>query len=124
MMINLVARSKDLINSGNQLFGTEELLLFLSNQFSLADLQNDRGLLQKFMELDDLDIWGAIKMWKNEKDYVIRNISNMFLTRNLFKINLRNEAFSEEELDSERLRSLKNSKYKKKTTIISSLTGL
>jgi HD superfamily phosphohydrolase len=114
MMINLVSRAKDLIGSGNNLFGTEELLLFLSSQFSLADLQNDKGLLQKFMELDDFDIWGAIKMWKNEKDYIIRNISNMFLTRNLFKINLRNEAFTEQELNSERSKSLKKLKIPEK----------
>ena len=107
MMINLVNRAKDLIERGDPLFGTDELLLFLGNRFSLEDIKKDKGLLDKFMTLDDLDIWGAIKMWKNEKDYVIRNISNMFLTRNLFKINLRNEAFSEEELINEKMKSLK-----------------
>jgi uncharacterized protein len=107
MMINLVNRAKELIERGDQLFGTEELLLFLDNEFSLEDLRKDAGLLERFMALDDLDIWGAIKMWKNDKDYVIRNISTMFLTRNLFKITLRNEVFTESELDSERKKSLK-----------------
>lgn len=107
MMINLINRGIELMGNGHNLYGTDELLLFLGNRFSLEDLRKDHNLLEKFMTLDDLDIWGAIKMWKNEKDYVIRNISNMFLTRNLFKINLRNEAFTEEELRIEKKKSLK-----------------
>jgi len=51
-----------------------------------------------FLELDDFDIWGAIKLWKNHPDYVLRNISRMFLTRNLFKINLSNDPFSKEDI--------------------------
>jgi uncharacterized protein len=107
MMINLINRAKELYGRGHPLFGTDELLLFLGNRYVLEDLKKDRGLLEKFMALDDLDIWGAIKMWKNDKDYVIRNISNMFLTRNLFKISLRNEAFSQDELNTEKKKSLK-----------------
>lgn len=49
--------------------------------------------------MDDFDIWGAIKLWKNHPDYVLRNISQMFLTRTLFKINLTSEPFSKEQIE-------------------------
>tara|TARA_R110002051_G_C8354834_1_gene440786 strand:- start:75 stop:464 length:390 start_codon:yes stop_codon:yes gene_type:complete len=48
--------------------------------------------------MDDLDIWGAVKLWKNHPDYVLRNISNMFLTRNLFKVTLTNDPFTPEQI--------------------------
>ncbi|MEX0884275.1 MAG: phosphohydrolase, partial [Cyclobacteriaceae bacterium] len=44
--------------------------------------------------LDDFDIWGAIKLWKNQDDFILSEISNMFLIRNLFKIQLLNQPYS------------------------------
>jgi hypothetical protein len=55
--------------------------------------------------MDDFDIWGAIKLWRNHPDYVLRNISTMFLTRNLFKINLVSEPFSAEEIAESRFKT-------------------
>jgi len=65
----------------------------LMRELSLEDFKSDSSLLPMFLELDDFDIWGAIKLWKNHPDYVLRNISRMFLTRNLFKITLSNEPY-------------------------------
>ena len=62
--------------------------------FESTDLQNV-----------ELDIWGAIKLWRNHPDYVLRNISTMFLTRNLFKINLVSEPFSAEEIAESRFKT-------------------
>jgi hypothetical protein len=56
--------------------------------------------------MDDLDIWGAIKLWKKHPDYVLRNISNMFLTRNLFKITLTNEPFSPGEIEEMKVKTI------------------
>lgn len=98
MLINLIKRAKFLAQSGEQIPATEELLIFLKNDVHLTDFENSPDVLSAFLTLDDFDIWGAIKFWKTHPDHVLRNISQMFLTRNLFKINLRNEEFSEEEL--------------------------
>ena len=80
---------------------------FMSHEVSLADFKADSNLLKKFLQLDDFDIWGAIKLWKNDPDYVLRNISQMFLTRKLFKINLVNEPFSSEEIEHLRTKAQK-----------------
>jgi len=107
MLINLIQRAKELAQSGMKFNVTEELEFFLQNDFSLEDFKKDKSLLENFLSLDDFDIWGSIKLWKSHKDYVLRNISQMFLTRNLFKINLVNEPFSASDLEEMKAKTLK-----------------
>ncbi len=107
MLINLIQRSKKLAQSGMKFTVTEEFEFFMKNNFSLSDFKKDKALLENFLSLDDFDIWGAIKLWKRHEDYVLRNISQMFLTRNLFKINLANEPLSAQELEEMKAKTLK-----------------
>jgi HD superfamily phosphohydrolase len=107
MLINLIQRAKNLAQEGRNFYVTEEMAYFMSQEVSLADFKADSSLLKKFLQLDDFDIWGAIKLWKNDPDYVLRNISQMFLTRKLFKINLVNEPFSSEEIEHLRTKAQK-----------------
>lgn len=107
MLINLIQRAKILARGGRNFYVTEEMAYFMSQEVSLADFKADSSLLKKFLQLDDFDIWGAIKLWKNDSDYVLRNISQMFLTRKLFKINLVNEPFSSEEIEHLRAKAQK-----------------
>ncbi len=98
MLINLIQRAKDL-KAEDKIFGiTDEFDYLLGHKITEADFQTNPELLRIFLELDDLDIWGAIKLWKNSPDYVLANISRMFLTRNLFKIQLSNILFEKEEI--------------------------
>ena len=105
MLINLIHRAKHLAHSGMNLMVSEEFDFFLKNDFRLEDFKTDQRILENFLSLDDFDIWGAIKLWKGHEDYVLRNISQMFLTRNLFKINLVNEPFSRGELEELKLKT-------------------
>lgn len=107
MLINLITRAKEVQQTKGKLKATEDLLHFLENDFRLYDFKNSPELLKIFLGLDDFDIWGAIKLWKNESDYILRNISEMFLQRKLFKINLRNEEFTETELEALRKKTKK-----------------
>ena len=107
MLINLIQRAKQLAQAGRKFNVTEEMAYFMNQEVSLADFKADKNLLRKFLQLDDFDIWGAIKLWKNDPDYVLKNISQMFLTRRLFKINLVNEPFSTAEIEQLRSKALK-----------------
>jgi len=98
MLINLILRAKELENAGINLPGSAELLLFLKKDPPTGMLHGQPEWLDEFSQLDDLDVWGAIKLWKNEDDFVLRQISHMFLMRNLFKIHLVNQPFSIEEI--------------------------
>ncbi len=106
MLINLIIRGKEIQQSRGKLKGSEDLLYFLENDFRLYDFQQSPTLLKSFLALDDFDIWGAIKLWKNESDYILKGISDMFLTRNLFKVTLRNEEFSEMELEQAKQKTI------------------
>lgn len=107
MLINLVLRAKHVQQNRGNLRATDELLHFLSHDFTLSDFEQSTDLLNLFLSLDDFDIWGGIKLWKNEQDYVLKSISNMFLGRRLFKINLRNEEYPVEEIEEARMKVLK-----------------
>ena len=107
MLINLIQRAKKLAQAGSLFHVTEEMAYFMNHEVSLEDFKNDSSLLKKFLELDDFDIWGAIKLWKNDGDYILKNISQMLLTRRLFKINLANAPFSNLEIDQFRSKALK-----------------
>ncbi len=98
MLINLIQRGKDLKTQGAQFPISDEFDYLLGHELTLEDFKKNPDLLKIFLELDDLDLWGAIKLWKKSDDYVLRNISQMFLTRNLFKISLDSEPFSPEEI--------------------------
>lgn len=106
MLINLIQRAKKLAQAGRTFYVTEELAYFMGREVSLADFKTDSSVLKKFLQLDDFDIWGAIKLWKNDSDYVLKNISSMFLTRNLFKIKLVNEPYSPQEIAKKRSEAL------------------
>lgn len=107
MLINLIHRAKFLAQSGVNLNVTDEFDFFLKSDLNLADFKNNQETLERFLSMDDFDIWGAVKLWKRQEDYVLRNISQMFLTRNLFKINLVNEPFSPAEIADMKAKTLK-----------------
>ncbi|GAB3660514.1 HD domain-containing protein [Echinicola sediminis] len=100
MLINLINRAKDLQQSGSRLEGSEAFIHLLQNNFTFKDFQDSKDLLEIFATMDDFDIWGAVKLWQKNKDLVLKNIADMFLTRNLFKIKLGNDPFDEEQLSA------------------------
>jgi hypothetical protein len=72
---------------------------FLKKDLPQEKKQGTPTWLNNFAQLDDLDIWGAVKLWKNTDDFVLKEISKMFLTRNLFKIHFSNNPFKRQEMD-------------------------
>jgi HD superfamily phosphohydrolase len=98
MLINLIKRAKNLPQVEYLGQVSDELGYFLQHQVSLKDIQDKPEILDAYAQLDDYDIWGAIKVWKKNKDYILRNISHMLLARKLYKIRLINEPFNTDEL--------------------------
>lgn len=97
MLINLLARAKFLAESGVELFATPAFLHFLKHRFTREDFISDRSLLDKFAQLDDYDVFTSIKMWKDHDDSILSILGNALVNRHLFKIELRDEPFSENE---------------------------
>ncbi len=106
MLIKLIERAKMLRKAGTTFTITDEFDFFLQQENTISDFQQKPEILKMFLEMDDLDIWGAVKLWKKHPDYVLNNISNMFLTRDLFKITLTNEQFSPEEIEEMKAKTI------------------
>ena len=91
MLVNLIRRAQALRRAGENIPASEALLTFLENPFSIETLRNSKRALLSFGQMDDHDIWGAVKLWRNHKDKILALLSGMLMDRKLFQIVLSNE---------------------------------
>lgn len=115
MLILCISRAQDLASIGEDVFATPSLKRFLYNKVGKEDLKDE--VLADFMKIDDMDVWGAIKVWAHHSDGVLSLLANNILERKIFKIELRNESPSKEEINKlkERIKlklNLKDSEVK------------
>lgn len=96
MMINTLRRARLLSLRGEQLFASPSLSYFLQNDPHLDDFKNDGEALTRFMELDDNDIWTALKVWSSHPDTVLSVLSEAMVNRRLFRIEISEQPFEEE----------------------------
>ena len=93
MMVSTVRRAIHLAKGGTDLPASPALSFFLQQPPTLEELENNAEYLQKFTELDDVDIWSAIKQWRYQADPVLSSLSQRILERRLFRIQLSNDPF-------------------------------
>ncbi len=97
LLVNILKRAKELSLSGNDLFATPALSLFLKNNYNKKDFISKPELLEQFVLLDDYDIMASIKVWMNHDDIVLSLLCKNMIERHLFKIQLQNKKFTETE---------------------------
>lgn len=88
MLSNTLIRAKELVRNGEKLFASPALAYFLSEEITMHDFVNDTEALQHFANLDDNDIWSALKVWASHPDKVLSVLSNGMANRKLFKIEI------------------------------------
>ncbi len=96
MLVNIVRRAQALVRAGETLQASEPLMMFLREEITLSHFNENDTLLHAFGQLDDHDIWGGIKFWKNSNDRILSLLSGMLLQRKLFQIKLGNEPIRKE----------------------------
>jgi HD superfamily phosphohydrolase len=105
MLMLVLKRAKDLSRKGEVLFASPSLSVFLQSDYDKESFESTKGVLDKFCDLDDSDIYNAMKAWRIHEDRVLSNLSSRLLDRKLFRIELRTEPFTTEEI-KERVESL------------------
>lgn len=96
MLIKTLTRAKELSSNGISLFASPALRYFLENDVNKTSFENNReDVLQQFVNLDDNDIWCALKVWAENEDIVLSRLSSCLVNRQLFKIEITNEPTSE-----------------------------
>jgi HD superfamily phosphohydrolase len=68
ILINTLLRAKELAKSGKEIFATPALAYFLRNDVDDAWFATHDEALEMYSDLDDSDIWSAMKVWKKSGD--------------------------------------------------------
>lgn len=104
MLIHILRRAKMIFQSGEKLFASPALEYFLSNNITTEDFKNNPINLETFAELDDSDIFGAIKVWQKSSDKVLSTLANRLMNRKLFKIEISKDPFDDARIAEEKAR--------------------
>ncbi len=94
LLVRLLKRAKELSMSGTQLPGSDSLSFFLNNPVNPTNFSEET--LDIFASLDDCDIIAAMKQWCHSEDFILKELSNRLLHRNLLRIKLSEKPVSEE----------------------------
>ncbi len=100
MLINSLLRAKELASKGIELFASPALRFFLYNNIDSKEFYRNSTCLENFGQLDDNDIWTALKVWSNHSDKVLSTLSHGLINRNIFKVEISSDPVSEERMES------------------------
>ena len=92
VLVKILKRAKELSAQGTKLFATPALEHFLKENISEKDFFSSDVHLEMFTQLDDQDIFTAIKVWKGHPDRILSQLCSMLTNRNLYKVEMSNEA--------------------------------
>ena len=88
MLIQILRRAKILIHEGKKLTCTSALMTFLKKEYTWEEFASTDKLWLAFTDLDDHDVWAAIKEWKHATDPILSRLCGDFLSRRLFTCKL------------------------------------
>jgi len=103
LLINVLARARELVLQKTDLFATPVFKAFLTNHITLDDftfnrLIDGRPALDLFANLDDNDIIASIKEWQNHPDAILSYLSHCIINRRLYKIKISKKPIPEQKI--------------------------
>ena len=93
LLINTLRRAKDLVKAGTDVFAPPALKHFLTNDINQEWFANDAATLKYYSQLDDNDIWTALKVWTESTDPILSRLAKGLTDRRLFKVETGDEPF-------------------------------
>ncbi|MBQ9671478.1 MAG: HD domain-containing protein [Prevotella sp.] len=99
VLVNMLRRAKHLCRQGEQLFASPALAYFLQNDVDAKWFEKHEEALQMYEELDDSDLWSAMKAWKHSSDKILAMLATNMLDRRIFKVEVLDEPPTDEEID-------------------------
>lgn len=97
LLIRVLKRAKELTLKGQMLNASKAIQYFLNNEISIKNF--DKETLEIFSKLDDYDIISAMKDWQHYDDFVLSNLCEMIINRNLLKIKIKNKPIKKQSLE-------------------------
>ena len=86
VLVNTLKRAKYMVRQGLNVFATPALTYFLKNDIDAEWFASHPEALQMYAELDDSDIWSALKVWKHSDDKILSTLATDMTDRHLFKV--------------------------------------
>jgi HD superfamily phosphohydrolase len=104
ILVNALKRAKLLAREGREIFASPALGYFLNNDINAAWFDSHEEALSNYAELDDSDIWSALKVWRHHDDKILATLATDLVDRRLFKVEVTEEPPTEEYLAAIRSR--------------------
>lgn len=98
MLVKTLLRAKDLAQKGIDLFCSPALGYFLYNNISKSSSFSEEQCLKHFVDLDDSDIWCALKVWSSHSDKILSRLSSDIINRRIFKVEITDEPVGENKI--------------------------
>ena len=98
VLINMLKRAKFLTKEGCDIFASPALKYFLVNDVDTQWFNTHDEALRMYEELDDSDLWSAMKAWKHHEDIILATLATDMLNRKIFKVIVNETPFTEEDI--------------------------
>ena len=98
VLLNMLKRVKFLTKEGRDIFASPALKYFLVNDVDAQWFSTHEEALRMYEELDDSDLWSAMKAWKHHDDKILATLATDMLNRKIFKVIVNEMPFTEEEI--------------------------
>ncbi|MCU0423193.1 MAG: HD domain-containing protein [Bacteroidia bacterium] len=100
VLVKIMKRATWLAAQGVDLFATPDFKYFLYNRPGPQQLLHQPEVLLRYSKLDDSDVFVSVKVWCDHEDKVLSYLCKQLKNRTLPQIELSNEPFGEQLLDS------------------------
>ena len=104
ILLKTLERGRALLQDNKTLFASNSLLFFLKGKQKGDGIR--KSVLTEFANLDDYDIWSALKEWQNHEDFVLSSLSKMIIQRKLPSIELSEKEFTSAYIAEIRVKTL------------------
>ena len=100
VLVNMLRRAKFLAQHEDaSLFASPALGYFLKNDVDASWFSEHDEALHMYEELDDSDIWSAMKAWKHHPDKILSTLATDMLDRHIFCVEVHEEPIAQERID-------------------------
>ena len=99
MLVSALRRAKHLTLAGQEdVYAPPSLRYFLENDVDAAWFDSHEEALLRYADLDDNDIWSALKVWKYSDDKILSTLATNLTDRRLFKVDVSDTPKPDDEL--------------------------
>ena len=98
VLVNTLLRAKYLTQQGESVFASPSLRYFLQNEVNAQWFTEHEEALRMYEDLDDSDIWSAMKAWRHSDDKILSTLATDMLERHIFRVEVNEEPVGEERI--------------------------